>query len=411
VSQCIAAPSGGGALDDVVFALAGGGRRGSIPATREAKERGRAVSEKAAVKQGLGLSLVQGVVPPAAVHGLARRLSQLIDEGLDAPLCASRVLLGDDGRVTLKGGRVSRRWRAPELRFDDDDGMARTAAGDRWALGRMLLELSLGTVVADAVADDASFERLAGLRDLEKRSLPSSLVTVLSALMARKPEDRRFVADASDNTRDVEDRALRRFVAAAKGGTSKTLALESSGIVDVNKLQRLAREISGKMALQSLEHERTGDLPAGAILGREDLARLGTPLVALPTQMLSLPRTPPALVKSQDTVVCGRRPWDDDPRYDDVETTVPIEVEALRQEPPSPTWVATVSIEPPRATAKAKTTKTQAKTEASAPSSPPSSSAAKPKPKTQERPAAPLHEARPAPAATAPPYAPACPSP
>ncbi len=309
---------------------------------------------------GVCLSAVQGQMPPAAVHGLARQLAARIDAGLDAPLCASRVVLLGDGSVHLKGGRVSKRWRAPELRSDDDDGMARTIAGDRWCLGRLLLELALGNPVSDSVVDDASVERLQGLKDIERRALPPSLIVMLAELLERHPEGRSYI-DGSDNAEGVELRALARFVALERLSqpSRPRQQLLSRAAADTKALQRMAREMSGKISLKSLEGERTGDMPAGAILGRDDLMRLGMPRAPLPTQALpALWARPP-----RQTSTPAPRP------FDEVEVTVPTEISALMAPlplsvpvsmptptsslpplmPPQPTpsWIATVRIEPP----------------------------------------------------------------
>lgn len=338
---------------------------------------------------GVCLTAVQGQMPPAAVHGLARQLAARIDAGLDAPLCASRVVLMGDGTVHLKGGRVSKRWRAPELRSDDDDGMARTIAGDRWCLGRLLLELALGNPVPDSVVDDAGVERLQGLKDVERRALPPSLIVMLAELLERHPEGRSYV-DASDNADGVEVRALARFVALERVSQPSRPRQPplSRAAADTKALQRMAREMSGKVSLKSLEGERTGDMPAGAILGRDDLMRLGMPRAPLPTQALpALWARPP-----RQSPTPAPRP------FDEVEVTVPTEIAALMApEPqavpvsmptsslppltargpdvglppvpqPTPSWIATVRIEPPPPSSKATRASTSSSSQMKKPS-------------------------------------------
>ncbi len=293
--------------------------------------------------EGLSLVSVQGVVPPAAVMCLGRRLAVVIG---DTPFCPSRVLLDSGGGVTLKPGKMTRRWLAPELRAVQTADVAaggqanvHTTAGDLWALGRLLLELSLGSPVADKIADEGTPEKLRSLEDIEGKPLPERLVDVLAVLLAPNPDNRlhsavaaaRVFSEGEDRFGDGEEAlmgVLLKARAATNKGTPRTMVLGANSIVDYDRLQKMAREMSGKMSLAGLENERTGDLPAGAILAREDLERIAAtlgPSMVLPTQQVN---ARPTAARQR---ALGPRSLDEQ-----IEATVPVTMQSLMSESTAP---------------------------------------------------------------------------
>lgn len=194
---------------------------------------------------GPGIVLT-GPLSPAAVLLLGARMAAASDAETLVP---DGILIDREGHLHLQEGHLDERFIAPEYRGASTMPATTPPTAAVWALGRHLLELSLGKVVDDAVLDGILDDpaRLAAVADVEGRPLAPRLCDVLQALLAKNPEER--LQGLLPVTR----------VCVAVGKTF--------GDGDTALRAAVARQIKAPL-------KTTKDLPARAILGTEDVARL-----------------------------------------------------------------------------------------------------------------------------------------
>jgi len=196
------------------------------------------------VADAVGVVLT-GPLPPAAVLLLGARVAAAVDA---ADLVPDAILIDREGQLHLqRDGHLDARFIAPEHKDGSTLPDKTTPRAAVWALGRHLLELSVGAVVDDAVLAAPTPERLAGLVDVEGRPLSPRLGEVLAALLAPDPAER--LQGLLPVTR----------VCVTVG---KTL-----GDGDTALRAAVSRQLAAPL-------RTTKDLPARAILGREDVERL-----------------------------------------------------------------------------------------------------------------------------------------
>lgn len=197
------------------------------------------------VEEVIGVVLT-GPLPPAAVLTLGARVAAAADVDTFVP---DGILLDREGHLHLQRASLDPRFVAPEHQDLEDPPQTPTAVV--WALGRHLLELSLGEVVDDAVLRGPTAERLAGLSDVDGRPLAPRLCDVLAAMLAAMPQER--LQSLLPTTRVC--------VTVAKTFGDGDGALRAA----------VTRQLSGGAL------KKTKDLPARAVLDANDIARLRGP--------------------------------------------------------------------------------------------------------------------------------------
>jgi hypothetical protein len=191
----------------------------------------------AAAVGGRGVHL-EGPLSPAAVLTLGARVAERMDPLAFAP---AGIVVERDGSVSLQPATLEARYVAPE-------GPGPTAVGAVWALGRFLLEMSLGHAVPDEQMATLTHETLWSLVDLEGRPLAPRQVDVLWAMIVQDPASRlqsvravaRVCADASATFGKGGPAALRAAVTAQTNQPLRsTKEMPAKAILDANDLRRL----------------------------------------------------------------------------------------------------------------------------------------------------------------------------
>ncbi len=216
--------------------------------------------------EGVTLVGLRGPVAAAAVLCLGRRLACLISSNVS--ISPELIVVDGGGGVMTQPGPVAARWRAPEVRATPQ---VWSAAAELWSLGRLLLELALGDAVPDQLADHVRDDKLRALVDIDGAPLPGRLIEVFMVLMARSPLDRlqlplaaaRVLADAETRFGDGDDELARVFARAIDQRAADPSPDQGPSTAQLQRWQwRLPC------------HESTADLPAAAILTRDQLAGL-----------------------------------------------------------------------------------------------------------------------------------------
>jgi hypothetical protein len=197
------------------------------------------------VEGAVGIVLV-GPLPPAAVLTLGARVAAAADVDTFVP---DSILVDREGHLHLQQAALDRRFIAPEHRHLEDPPQTPTAVV--WALGRHLLELSLGEVVDDAVLAAPTTQRLGELNDVDGRPLAPRLCDVLAAMLAPLPQER--LQSLLPTTRVC--------ITVAKTFGDGDAALRAG----------VTRQLTGGAL------KKTKDLPARAVLDATDVARLRGP--------------------------------------------------------------------------------------------------------------------------------------
>lgn len=181
---------------------------------------------------------LEGPLSPAAVLTLGARVAERMDPLAFAP---AGIVVERDGSVSLQPATLEARYVAPE-------GPGPTAVGAVWALGRFLLEMSLGHAVPDEQMATLTHETLWSLVDLEGRPLAPRQVDVLWAMIVQDPASRlqsaravaRVCADASATFGKGGPAALRAAVTAQSNQPLRsTKEMPAKAILDANDLRRL----------------------------------------------------------------------------------------------------------------------------------------------------------------------------
>jgi len=181
---------------------------------------------------------LEGPLSPAAVLTLGARVAERMDPTAFAP---AGIVVERDGSVTLQPAALDTRYVAPE-------GPGRTPVAAVWALGRFLLEMSLGHAVPDEQMATLTHETLWSLVDLEGRPLAPRQVDVLWAMIVQDPASRlqsaravaRVCADASATFGKGGPAALRAAVTAQSNQPLRsTKEMPAKAILDANDLRRL----------------------------------------------------------------------------------------------------------------------------------------------------------------------------
>jgi hypothetical protein len=193
--------------------------------------------------QGAVAVALAGPLPPAAVLTLGARVAAAADVGTFVP---DGILVDREGHLHLQQASLAPRFVAPEHRHLDHPPPTPIAVV--WALGRHLLELSVGEVVDDASLANPTTEALARLCDVDGRPLAPRLCDVLAAMLAPLPHER-----------------LQSLLATTR--VCITVA-KTFGDGDAALRAAVARQLTGSAL------KKTKDLPASALLDANDVARL-----------------------------------------------------------------------------------------------------------------------------------------
>jgi hypothetical protein len=181
---------------------------------------------------------LEGPLVPAAILTLGARVADLMDPATFSPA----------GIVVDRRGTVSLQPAPLDLRFVAPEGPKRTAVAAVWALGRFLLELSLGHPVANDQLATFTQASLTALIDLQGRPLAPRLVDVLWAMIAQDPASRlqgpravaRVCTDAAA-TFGSDGLAALAAAAATHNGPPlhSTREMSAKAILDINDIRRL----------------------------------------------------------------------------------------------------------------------------------------------------------------------------
>ena len=181
---------------------------------------------------------LEGPLVPAAILTLGARVADLMDPATFSP---AGIVVDRRGSVSLHPAPLDPRFVAPE-------GTQRTAVAAVWALGRFLLELSLGLPVANDQLASFTHESLSALIDLQGRPLAPRLVDVLWAMIAQDPASRlqgpravaRVCTDAGATFGSDGLAALAAAVATQNGQPlHSTREMSAKAILDINDIRRL----------------------------------------------------------------------------------------------------------------------------------------------------------------------------
>lgn len=197
------------------------------------------------VQGAVGVALA-GPLPPAAVLTLGARVAAAADVDTFVP---DGILVDREGHLHLQQASLDPRFIAPEHQHLEDPPQTPTAVV--WALGRHLLELSVGEVVDDALLQAPTAERLATISDVDGRPLAPRLCDVLAAMLAPLPQER--LQSLLPTTRVC--------ITVAKTFGDGDVALRGA----------VTRQLTGGAL------KKTKDLPARAVLDAADVARLRGP--------------------------------------------------------------------------------------------------------------------------------------
>jgi hypothetical protein len=197
------------------------------------------------VQGAVGVALA-GPLPPAAVLLLGARVAAAADVDTFVP---DGILVDREGHLHLQQASLDPRFVAPEHQHLEDPPQTPTAVV--WALGRHMLELSVGEVVDDAVLQTPTPERLAAVSDVDGRPLAPRLCDVLAAMLAPRPDER--LQSLLPTTRVC--------ITVAKTFGDGDVALRAA----------VTRQLTGGAL------KKTKDLPARAVLDAADVARLRGP--------------------------------------------------------------------------------------------------------------------------------------
>ena len=181
---------------------------------------------------------LEGPLVPAAILTLGARVADLMEAATFSPA----------GIVVDRRGTVSLHPAPLDLRFVAPEGQKRTAVAAVWALGRFLLELSLGLPVANDQLASFTHKSLSALIDLQGRPLAPRLVDVLWAMIAQDPASRlqgpravaRVCTDAAA-TFGSDGLAALAAAAATHNGPPlhSTREMSAKAILDINDIRRL----------------------------------------------------------------------------------------------------------------------------------------------------------------------------
>ena len=181
---------------------------------------------------------LEGPLVPAAILTLGARVADLMEAATFSP---AGIVVDRRGTVSLHPAPLDPRFVAPE-------GTQRTAVAAVWALGRFLLELSLGLPMANDQLAACTHESLSALIDLQGRPLAPRLVDVLWAMIAQDPASRlqgpravaRVCTDAGATFGSDGSAALAAAVATQNGQPlHSTREMSAKAILDINDIRRL----------------------------------------------------------------------------------------------------------------------------------------------------------------------------